>query len=156
MDERTEEKATYQVSAWWTSGKAGIVRSEQVPTVIHFTAPVNFGGEPNRWNPEELMLAALASCFVSTFQAIAGYSKLPYTDLEIWVTGEIEKTASGFQFVSITLRPQLRIAEEELRASAERVLQKSEKLCLVSRAISTPKTFSPEIVVGQPVHATAQ
>lgn len=148
-----EEHQSYRVSAWWTSGKAGIVRSDQVPTVIHFTAPVSFGGDPNRWNPEELMLAALASCFVSTFQAIATYSSLAYTDLEIQVSGEIEKTDSGFQFTSVSMRPRLTIADEEVRAKAERVLQKSERLCLVSRAITTPKTFTPEIVIGVPMHA---
>jgi organic hydroperoxide reductase OsmC/OhrA len=151
-----EDRSSYQVTGWWTSGKAGIVRSSQVPTVIHFTAPVSFGGDAGRWTPEELMLAALASCFVSTFQAIANYSKLPYADLEIGVSGEIEKTSSGFQFTTLELRPKLTIADEELRAQADRVLRKSEALCLVGRAIQTPKVFIPQIVVGVPVHALAQ
>jgi len=138
----------YSVTAWWTAGKGGIARSEQVPTVIHFTAPVSFGGEAGRWNPEELMLAALASCFTTTFQAIATYSKLNYMDLEVKVDGEIEKTASGFQFRTIGIRPVLTIGDEALRPLAERVLRKSEGLCLVSRAIVTPKTFTSEIRVG--------
>lgn len=140
----------YKVSAWWTSGKGGIARSAQVPTVIHFTAPVSFGGDPGRWTPEELMLAALASCFTTTFQAIATYSKLAYTDLEVSVHGEIEKTASGFQFTTIGIKPRLTIGDESLRALAERVLQKSEALCLVSRAILTPKSFEAEVMVGAP------
>jgi peroxiredoxin-like protein len=151
-----EDHSSYQVSAWWTSGKAGIVRSDQVPTVIHFTAAVSFGGEPSRWNPEELLLASLASCFISTFQAIATYSKLPYTDLEIKVAGEITKTDSGFQFTSITMQPRLTIDDEALRATAERVLNKSEKLCLVSRALNTAKTFSPEILVGKHLQAVGE
>lgn len=144
-----EDRESYRVTAWWTSGRAGIARSEQVPTVIHFTAPVNFGGDPGRWNPEELMLAALASCFTTTFHAIADYSKLLYTDLEVKVEGEIQKTTSGFQFTGITLKPRLHIAEESLRALAEKVLRKSEALCLVSRAIATPKQFEMEIVVNR-------
>jgi len=149
-----EDRASYRVTAWWTSGRAGIARSEQVPTVIHFTAPVNFGGDPGRWNPEELMLAALASCFTTTFHAIASYSKLTYTDLEVKVEGEIQKTTSGFQFTAITLKPRLHIPEESLRPLAEKVLRKSESLCLVSRAISTPKQFEMEIVVNRPAYST--
>ena len=144
----------YQVSAWWTSGKGGITRSAQVPTVIHFNAPVSFGGEAGRWTPEELMLAAVASCFTATFQAIATYSTLPYTDLEVLVDGEIEKTASGFQFKEIGIKPRLTISEESLRPLADRVLRKSEALCLVGRAIMTPKTFTPEVVVGAASPAT--
>jgi organic hydroperoxide reductase OsmC/OhrA len=147
-----EDSSGYRVLAWWTSGKAGIVRSDQVPTVIHFTAPVGFGGDSGRWTPEELMLAALASCFTTTFQAISAYSKLPYADLEVAVEGEIEKTSSGFQFKSITIRPRLTIGDENLRSLAERVLQKSETLCLVSRAIATPKTFLPSVLVGVATH----
>lgn len=143
-----ESHSSHQVSAWWTSGKAGIARSEQVPTVIHFTAPVSFGGVPGQWTPEELMLGALASCFIATFQALSVYAKLPFADLEVSVHGEIEKTSSGFQFTAIEVRPGLTIEDEQLRFLAERVLLKADSLCLVSRAISTPKTFTPKIVVG--------
>ena len=145
-----EDNNKYHVSAWWTSGKGGIARSQQAPTVIHFTAPVSFGGDPGRWTPEELMLAALASCFTTTFQAIATYSKLPYSDLEVSVDGQIEKTASGFQFTGITIKPRLTIADETLRPLAERVLHKSETLCLVGRALSIPKTFTAEVLVTAP------
>lgn len=145
---RMKQHHEYQVSAWWTSGKAGIARSNQVHTAIHFAAPVNFGGEPGRWTPEELMLAALASCFTTTFQALATYSKLLYTDLEVTVDGEIMRTTSGFQFKAIRIQARLTIADRELRPLAERVLRKSESLCLVSRAIVTPKTFYAEVVVG--------
>lgn len=151
-----EERSKYRVLGWWTSGKAGIVRSDQVPTVIHFTAPVSFGGDQGRWTPEELMLAAIASCFTTTFQAIATYSNLAYADMEVAVDGEIEKTGSGFQFKSIAIKPRLTIADEELRPLADRVLQKSEALCLVSRAIATPKTFTPEVRVEATAHLLAQ
>lgn len=151
-----EDRSKYRVLGWWTSGQAGIVRSDQVPTVIHFTAPVSFGGDPGRWTPEELMLAALASCFTTTFQAIATYSKLEYADMEVAVDGEIEKTTTGFQFKGISIQPRVTVAKEELRALAEKVLHKSESLCLVSRAISTPKTFLPEVRVGVATHSVAQ
>ena len=151
-----EDHSSYHVSAWWTSGKAGITRSEQVPTVIHFTAPVSFGGEPGRWTPEELMLAALASCFVSTFQALSSYSKLAYADLEVSVGADLEKTSSGFQFTRIVIKPRLTLTDSESQALGEKVLKKSEALCLVSRAISTPKTFVPEIIIRVPTHAAAQ
>jgi len=136
---------SYRVSAWWAAAKTGIVRSDQVPTALHFTAPVDFGGEAGRWTPEELLLAALASCFTTTFHALAGYSQLPYIDLEVTVDGEIEKTSSGFQFKSIGITPRLTVPEESQRALADRVLRKSEALCLVSRAIATTKTFTPEV-----------
>src|ERR1700733_10713195 len=42
---------------------------------IHFTAPPQFGGLEGRWTPEDRLMTALASCFTTTFHAIAGRSK---------------------------------------------------------------------------------
>ncbi len=145
-----DERSSYRVSAWWTSGKAGIAKTEHIPTVIHFTAPPSFGGDPGRWNPEEMLLAALGGCFTTTFQALATYSCLPYTDMEVEVSGEVEKTVSGYQFTAIAVSPRVTIEDEQNRALADKVLRKSEALCLVSRALSTPKSFSPVVVVGAP------
>jgi peroxiredoxin-like protein len=143
-----DERSSYRVSAWWTSGKAGIAKTESAPTVIHFTAPPSFGGDPGRWNPEEMMLAALGACFTTTFQALATYSHLPYTDMEVEVRGEVEKTTSGYQFTSITISPKVTIEDEQQRGLADKVLRKSEALCLVSRALSTPKKFAPVVLVS--------
>jgi peroxiredoxin-like protein len=142
------EQHSYRVTAWWTSGRAGIAKSQKVPTAIHFTAPAEFGGDPGRWNPEELLLSAVAGCFTTTFEAIAKYSSLGYADLEVAVEGCIAKSDSGFHFTEIFIRPKLRIIEERDLRLAERVLQKSKDLCLVSRALCVPQRFETEVMVG--------
>jgi len=42
----------YRVSAWWTSGRTDIAKSDSAPNAIHFTAPKEFGGLEGRWTPE--------------------------------------------------------------------------------------------------------
>ena len=61
----------YHALAWWTSGQTGLAKSDSAPNAIHFSAPPEFGGLDGRWTPEDLLLAALASCFTTTFRAIA-------------------------------------------------------------------------------------
>jgi len=70
-----ENEHKHHVVAWWTSGQAGIAKSDSAPNAIHFTAPPEFGGLEGRWTPEDLLMTALASCFTTTFHTIAGRSK---------------------------------------------------------------------------------
>ena len=78
-----ENEQKYRVVAWWTSGQMGIAKSDSAPNAIHFTAPSQFGGLEGRWTPEDLLMNALASCFTTTFHAIASYSKFEYSNLKL-------------------------------------------------------------------------
>lgn len=73
----------YRVTAWWTSGRAGLAKADRAPNAIHFTAPAQFGGLEGRWTPEELLLAAVASCFTTTLRSIATGRQIDFTDLEV-------------------------------------------------------------------------
>src|SRR5262249_3712023 len=106
---KMETEHRYRVSAWWSSGKSGIAKSESAPNAIHFTAPPEFGGLEGRWTPEDLLLGALASCYTTTFRALADYSKLEYSDLSVEVEGTVVKTESGYAFREIVIRPTLSI-----------------------------------------------
>ena len=144
-----ENEHTYRVVAWWSSGKAGLAKSDSAPNAIHFTAPPQFGGFEGRWSPEDLLLAAIAGCYTTTFQALAEYSKLEYTDLEVDVHGVIQKAESGYQFEGLLIRPKLTILSEDEKPRADRVLEKAKRLCLVSRALVIPQTFEPQIRVAE-------
>ncbi len=140
-----ENEHKYRVVAWWTSGQTGIAKSDSVPNAIHFTAPPQFGGVEGRWTPEDLMLTALASCFTTTFHAIAEYSKFEYTDLAVEAEGTVSKTDTGYGFNEIVIRPSLTIASEENRQRAIVLLYKAKALCLVSRALAMPQNFEIQV-----------
>jgi len=144
-----ENKYKYRVVAWWTSGQMGIAKSDSAPNAIHFTAPSQFGGLEGRWTPEDLLMNALASCFITTFHAIAGYSKFEYTDLEVEAEGIVSKTDSGYCFSEIVIRPNLKIASEESRQRAISLLHKAKELCLVSRALTTPQKFEIQVEISK-------
>jgi peroxiredoxin-like protein len=148
-----ENKHSYRVVAWWSSGKTGLAKTDSAPNAIHFTAPPEFGGLEGRWTPESLLLCAVAGCFTTTFRAIAEYSKFEYSDLEVQVEGAIQKVESGYAFTQIILRPNLSITSDAEQARALRLLHKTSNLCLVSRAISVPQVFEPHVQVNALVNA---
>jgi organic hydroperoxide reductase OsmC/OhrA len=145
MDCKNIEHA-YRVDAWWTSGRTGIAKSDSAPNAIHFTAPPEFGGLEGRWTPEELLLAALAGCFTTTLRAIAG-PKFDFTDLQVEASGTVRKAASGYSFTEVVIRPTLKIADFTKLEQALDLLRKTERLCLVARALGTALRFEPQIAI---------
>jgi peroxiredoxin-like protein len=138
-----ENEHTYRVVAWWASGKTGLVKSDSAPNAIHFTTPPQFGGVEGRWSPEDLLLSAVASCFTSTFHALAERSSFHFTDLEVEVQGCVNKSESGYMFSEIVIRPTVKIPIDEDRPRAERLMEKAKRLCLVSRALAVSQKFVP-------------
>lgn len=144
-----EEVHRFRVVAWWASGRTGIAKSSSAPNAIHFTAPPAFGGLDGRWTPEDLLLCALASCYTTTFRAVAENSKFEYTDLQVEVDGDIRKADPGYNFSEIVIRANLTISQPEEQARAIKLLHKAETLCLVSRALSVQRKFEPIVQVGE-------
>ena|SRR5208282_3326613 len=145
----TEEALRFRVIAWWASGRTGIARSGSAPNAIHFTSPPAFGGLEGRWTPEDLLLCAVASCYTTTFRALADNSKLAYTDLQVEVESAIGKAGTGYAFGEVLIRAYLMIPQEEERAQAIKLLYKAKDLCLVSRALSLEQKFEPRVQMGE-------
>jgi peroxiredoxin-like protein len=143
---------SYRTTARWTEHKRGIVEAESVPRTINFAAPPEFGGEPGLWTPEHLLVAAVSTCYVSTLRAVAEASEAEFHSLELTVEGTIEKQEGGFRFTRIVLRPVVTILKEEDRERMGRLLEKAERVCLVTRSLDCASVLEAKIVVQEAVH----
>jgi peroxiredoxin-like protein len=151
------DQPRFRVVAWWTAGRTGIAKSSSAPNAIHFTSPPVFGGVDGRWTPEDLLLCSVASCYTTTFQAVAEESKFEYTDLQVEVEGAIGKTDAGYRFGEVCIRPKLIIPHkqeqkrerEQEQARALALLHKAEALCMVSHALSVAQRFEPRVQLGE-------
>lgn len=140
-----KESHQFRITASWLSGRTGIAKCDTVPSVVRFAAPTHFGGPEGRWTPEDLLLTAVASCYTSTFRALADYSRFEYADLEVEATGTVHKLNSGYAFGEIVTHPVLTIVRAEDHERALRLLEKAHSLCLVARALSAKHSFLPTI-----------
>lgn len=147
-----EQAHKFRVVAWWASGRTGIAKSDSAPNAIHFTAPLAFGGVEGRWTPEDLLLGAIASCFTTTFRAIAEHSAFEYTDLQMEVEGTVSRGSSGYGFNEIQIRAKLTVPRDEDQERGLKLLNKTKAACLVSKALGIPQTFDP-VVTGAAVPA---
>jgi len=108
--------------------------------------PADFGGPGDAWSPEHLLLSAVATCFLFTLRSVARASKVEFTSLELAAEGTVDRKDGVTCFTEIVLRPRLTLAAGADRERALRILEKSEKACLVSASLSTPLRLKPEIV----------
>ena len=146
-----ESTHIYRSSAIWTMKRRGIVSAEDVPRTINFSAPPEFEGEPGLWTPEHLLVASVATCFLATFRAIAEYSKLQVVRLEVEAEGFLEKQEGGYRFTQIMVRPHLTLAEAGDQERAQRLLEKAERACLISRSLSSRMELRAKVEVAAAV-----
>lgn len=140
------ENHTYTVTLKWENDRKGIMSSPELTTTIEVATPPEFDkGMPNIWSPEHLFTAAVISCFMTTFLAIAAYSKLDFISFECNAEGILEKIDGKYLMTKIILKPTLTIAELDKYEKAQRVLEKSEAACLISNSIKSEVQLQPTI-----------
>ena len=110
--------------------------------------PVDFDGPGDAWSPEHLLLAAVETCFLFTLRSVAQASKIEFTSLELSSEGTVDRKDGATRFTEIVLRPRMTIPSGVDRNRAVRVMEKSEKACLVSASLSTPIRLEPEITTA--------
>lgn len=142
----------YNVNVNWNSDRKGIMCSPELKkdaaNCIEVATPPDFPkGMPGIWSPEHLFTAAVNSCLMTTFLAIAENSKLAFESFSCKSTGKLEKVDGKLMMSEIVLEPVVTINHENDREKAERVLQKSEAACLISNSVKSTITMIPVIHV---------
>jgi organic hydroperoxide reductase OsmC/OhrA len=113
--------------------------------VLRAAPPVEYDGPGDAWSPEHLFLASVQACFLFTLRAIARISKIEFTSLELDAVGTVDRQDGVTRFSEIVLRPRLTVAPGTNHERVIRVLEKSEKACLVSASLSTPIRLEPTV-----------
>ncbi len=135
----------YDVEVEWLKEREGELHAANLPTIT-VGAPPEFKGREGIWTPEHLYVAAVNSCFMATFLAIATASKLEFNHFHSQAQGKLDKLAdAGYQMTEITLKPKLVIPHAHDIERAGRILEKAEKSCLISNSIKTVVKLEVEI-----------
>ncbi|MFN8347036.1 MAG: OsmC family protein [Spirosomataceae bacterium] len=140
----------YEVSLQWDSERKGTLSSPVLNTTLEVATPPEFPkGMPGIWSPEHLLVAAVNSCLMTTFLAIAENSKLEYSEFSSNAVGKLEIVDGKYMISEITLLPLLILPNEAQTEKAGRVLQKSEAACLISNSVKSKIIFLPRIEVAE-------
>lgn len=142
----------YEVKVDWESERKGLMSSPVLESTIEVATPPEFSkGIAGIWSPEHLLVAAVNSCLMTTFLAIAENSKLEFLNFESNANGKLEKVDGKFMISEILLSPVVTILDEKDRERSMRILDKSEAACLISNSVKSKIIFSPKVKLTVPV-----
>lgn len=157
MTIRTHE---YALHAQWlgegtggTTTYAGYTRAIEVrvdgKAPLAVSAAAAFRGDPAKHDPEDLLLAALASCHMLSYLSLCARKRvtvLAYED-DVHATLVVHPDGSG-EFESVTLRPRVTLAPGADRELALALHEDAAKLCFIARSVKTPVRHEATIEIA--------
>ncbi|MGA7990995.1 MAG: OsmC family protein [Thermoanaerobaculia bacterium] len=139
---------SFSIAATWNpAAKEGrLANGDGSFLAAHVGAP-SLGGRTGAPNPEELLLAGVAACYVQTWAIFLEKLKLDVPAPRVDAACELDKDpAGGYRVTRIDLYPIVPAALlSERRADVEKTLSLAEKYCIVSKAVrgSVPVSVTP-------------
>ncbi len=113
---------------------------------LEVAPPIGFNGPGDKWSPEDLLMASVASCTILSFKAIARASKLEWISLKCVSEGILDRVERTTQFTKITTKAILTIPTDGNKEKAVKLLHKAEETCLISNSLTAESLIECEIV----------
>ena len=147
----------YRVTVRWTgntgSGTAtyrGYGRDHDVVAdgkpPVRASADPAFRGTPDRWNPEELLVASLSQCHMLTYLALCARAGVVVTDYADAASGVMrEEPGHTGRFVEVVLRPEVVVAEPGMVERAEALHGQAHEGCFIARSVDFPVRHLPVV-----------
>jgi organic hydroperoxide reductase OsmC/OhrA len=128
---------------------AGAISSSIAKPPIPGSSDPAFRGDPARWNPEELLVAALSACHKLWYLhlcAEAGVIVVAYID---HAEGVMEETAGGSgSFRRVVLHPQVTVASGSDLSRARELHDTAHAMCFIARSVNFPVQHEPQIIAA--------
>ncbi len=146
---------TFPLSVHWvgstlTAGeysRDAIAQSPGKPTIITSSAP-GYAGNGTRWNPEDMFGAALATCHMLTFFALAKKAGVDVHAYDDNAEATLEMVDKAMRISKIKLAPTIAVAAGTDEAKVRELFEKAHKYCFVANSITTAVDMQPTVVVG--------
>jgi organic hydroperoxide reductase OsmC/OhrA len=137
---------TYRTSASWLEGRTGLLSSEGKPT-LRVSSPVEFKGEAGTWTPEDMFVAAVEICHMSTFMAFAARADVPVISYRSHANGVLEYVDGDYRFTRIVIFPTVVVPPGQYENVVHELLKETSQHCLVTNSIASIVEINPIIMV---------
>jgi len=151
------KKHTYLCDVEWTGNdgegtktyksyrRDHVITSEGKPPIPASSDP-SFSGDKERYNPEELLVAALSSCHMLWYLHLCAVIKIIVLEYRDRAEGMMRENPDGSgEFVHVVLKPQVRIEEGGDLEKAADLHHKAHSLCFIARSVNFSVDVTPVI-----------
>lgn len=138
---------SFYLKADWPGGRNNVGSIDAGNLKTKISIPQEMDGPGIGTNPDEMLLGAAATCYVITLAAMIERAKLPLKEMELDSEGIVDVTNGIFTYKRIIHRPTVVLdntATEKNYRRLERLVDRAEKSCMISRALQGNVTISVE------------
>lgn len=134
-------------SGYRAYGRDHVLAIDGKPDILGSAARV-FHGEVDRWNPEEMLVAALAQCHLLSYLYVAVGAGVVVESYVDEASGVLETTPDGAgRFREVVLRPVVTISAGD-PAVAERLHADAHRLCFIASSVNFPVRHEPTTLLA--------
>src|SRR5690606_18715479 len=101
-----------------------------------------------RWNPEELLVAALAQCHMLSYLHMAVRAGVVVTGYEDRAQGFMAQQGLGGHFTEVVLRPIVTVSQDSMVEAALAAHAEAYEHCFIANSVNFPVRHEPVIRVG--------
>ena len=116
--------------------------------ILHGSADGMFRGDRTLHNPEDLLLAALSSCHLLAYLALAARARISVVAYEDSATATMTLAGGGGRFTEAVLRPRVVIAAGEDADLAQRLHDQAHAQCFIAASVAFPVRHEPTAAVA--------
>lgn len=106
-----------------------------------------FRGDPERANPEQLLLLAAASCQLLSFLAAAARARVDVLEYDDDAEAEMDMDDRPARITRITLRPRIVVAAGTAQERVEHLVEVAHRECFIANSLRSEMTIEPTIAV---------
>ena len=107
-----------------------------------------FRGDGTKHNPEDLLIASLASCHMLWYLHVCSEAGVIVTNYIDNATGTMTETPNGGgRFTEVILNPIVTVAQDDMVTKANELHKKANELCFIANSVNFPVRHNPRAVV---------
>lgn len=160
------QRHEFRVRTLWTGAAEGptadyasysrdyIMEIEGKPT-LKGSADRAFRGNPQRHNPEDLLVAALSACHLLSYLALCARAGIRVVAYEDAATGIMQLADGKMRFTEVTLNPTVRIRPGDDMAKARALHAQAHAQCFIANSVNFPVRHQPTVTEAEGAGADA-
>lgn len=107
-----------------------------------------FRGDPARWNPEDLLLAALSQCHLLSYLHACVTRDVVVTGYVDDASGTMVTRGNGGAFTEVVLRPRVQVAEASMIDAAIAAHHDAHEWCFIANSVNFDVRIEPTTLAG--------
>ncbi len=128
-----KKRLGFRMEGKW-DGRTGVIMTTSKGKTLHIDTPEEFDGFGTAPCPDELFLASIAGCVLTTFLWFSRRRDVEISDLKLKAQSEIELEREGYSFKGIKVSLEVKVPVGCME-KAEKCLDLAIKYCHISKGV---------------------